>query len=571
MLALKAFFSGRSHFSGIARIFLYFRWHYLDFNASILFEIRNCPMPNSVLVVQKSTFCTTTAFIRSKYCYKPDLLFYVSIHFVVEHHNANALVQTKSSMYPKNIDYGSYSSTNVYRDQASLKPPVNWRSSCEKIEAEMVEKQQNHLIFGTREYNVRSIRDTLSAAEELKVDFVLTPLFHPRLRRDVKGVSGSRSGPITRSDRELDSKGWIANVVGEISEWIDCDNHDPSIRKASEKAMRQEFAWASHLGLQALVFPMPCLRSPNFAAIIQQLCAASSYQQLWIKIPILVPLDFRNSRLNLTHITDGWEVWDSLRHLARHDSRLFCCLEMSEDLPDDLNELRRWAAEPLRAIILPTRLFLENKKGYPVLSKQHQAALSILLQFKMHVIFSGRPKMQGSLTPYIQYIQHLRSRDISMLSDGERFTFSYKDTLQSPLQPLMDNLESQTYETFERDPVKYERYEAAIAKALTDLSTKRASPSNTTFSSHVVMGTDDSSVLTGAVVIVTVVGAGRGPLVAAALSASSTTSVPIKIYAVEKNMNAVVTLRNRVLTELWTNVTVIAGKCFSILSIRMTT
>ena len=24
----------------------------------------------------------------------------------------------------------------------------------------------------------------------------------------------------------------------------------------------------------------------------------------------------------------------------------------------------------------------------------------------------------------------------------------------------MDNLESQTYETFERDPVKYERYEA---------------------------------------------------------------------------------------------------------------
>ena len=113
-------------------------------------------MPNSVLVVQKSTFCTTTAFIWSKYCYKPDLLFYVSIHFVVEHHNANALVQTKSSMYPKNVDYGSYSSTNVYRDQASLKPPVNWRSSCEKIEAEMVERQQNHLTFGTRVYNIRT-------------------------------------------------------------------------------------------------------------------------------------------------------------------------------------------------------------------------------------------------------------------------------------------------------------------------------------------------------------------------------------------------------------------------------
>ena len=423
----------------------------------------------------------------------------------------------------------------------------------------MVDKQQNHLIFGTREYNVRTIRETLSAAEELKVDFVLTPLFHPRLRRDDKGISSCRSGPTTRSDRELDSKGWIANVVGEISDWIDCDNHDSSIQKSSEKAMRQEFAWACHLGLQALVFPIPSLRSPNFAAIIQQLCAASSYQQLWVKIPLLVPLDFRNSRLNLSHVTDGWEVWDSLRHSTGHNSRLFCCLELSEELPDDLNELRRWAAEPLKAIILPTKIFLENKKGYPVLSKQHQVALSILLQFKMHIIFSGRPKIQGSLTPYIQYIQHLRSKDISMLSDGEKFTFSYKDTLQSPLQPLMDNLESQTYETFERDPVKYDRYEAAIARALTDLCIKRGLLADPSLVSDGMMVTAESA-LPPTEVVVTVVGAGRGPLVAAALSASSSTGVPIRVYAVEKNMNAVVTLRNRVLTELWTNVTVIAGK-----------
>ena len=27
---------------------------------------------------------------------------------------------------------------------------------------------------------------------------------------------------------------------------------------------------------------------------------------------------------------------------------------------------------------------------------------------------------------------------------------------QAPLQPLKDNLESQTYETFEKDPIKYQ-------------------------------------------------------------------------------------------------------------------
>lgn len=44
----------------------------------------------------------------------------------------------------------------------------------------------------------------------------------------------------------------------------------------------------------------------------------------------------------------------------------------------------------------------------------------------------------------------------------------YEDYLQSPLQPLMDNLESQTYEVFEKDPVKYSEYQRAIYTAILD-------------------------------------------------------------------------------------------------------
>jgi protein arginine N-methyltransferase 5 len=61
------------------------------------------------------------------------------------------------------------------------------------------------------------------------------------------------------------------------------------------------------------------------------------------------------------------------------------------------------------------------------------------------------------------------------------------------------------------------------------------------------------------VIVVTVVGAGRGPLVAAALNAARRADVTVRVYAVEKNMNAVITLRNRVITEMWSNVTVVAG------------
>jgi protein arginine N-methyltransferase 5 len=38
-----------------------------------------------------------------------------------------------------------------------------------------------------------------------------------------------------------------------------------------------------------------------------------------------------------------------------------------------------------------------------------------------------------------------------------------------------------------------------------------------------------------------VVGAGRGPLVSASLRASARAQVPVRIYAVEKNPNAVIT------------------------------
>ncbi|CAF2068632.1 unnamed protein product [Brassica oleracea] len=104
----------------------------------------------------------------------------------------------------------------------------------------------------------------------------------------------------------------------------------------------------------------------------------------------------------------------------------------------------------------------------------------------------------------------------------------YRDFLQAPLQPLMDNLEAQTYETFERDSIKYIQYQRAVAKALVDRVPDEKASELTTF---------------------VVVGAGRGPLVRASLQAAEETGRKMKVYAVEKNPNAVVTLHNLVKME----------------------
>lgn len=44
--------------------------------------------------------------------------------------------------------------------------------------------------------------------------------------------------------------------------------------------------------------------------------------------------------------------------------------------------------------------------------------------------------------------------------------YRFSDTLNDPLQPLHDNLSTETYEIFEQDPVKYLYYQWAIASAL---------------------------------------------------------------------------------------------------------
>lgn len=227
--------------------------------------------------------------------------------------------------------------------------------------------------------------------------------------------------------------------------------------------------------------------------------------------------------------------------------------------------------------MLPGSSFLENKLGYPVLSKPNQAFISRCMRLKtppwlllsdvgpipglndpdsLIPVADGylsasaaadagdtqspsptpaeaarqpqqkqAQKTKNDPTPHLSYIRYLQ-RNQPPKSLIERFGSGYQDYLQSPLQPLTDNLESITYEVFEKDPIKYEWYERAIAQALRDWKAQ----SKTTSSSS------------GAVVVA-VVGAGRGPLVTRALRASETTGVAIEAWAVEKNPNAYVLLQ----------------------------
>lgn len=410
-------------------------------------------------------------------------------------------------------------------------------------------------------------------------------------------------------------------IVGKISSWIDPDASDLELKQSSLTALEQELAWASHLTVQACLLPPPPqgVRSPNYArAIAHALVAGTAGAALWLRVPASLPTstpeeapspeapsqeheqeqegaeeegkvggegapqgDQDQGQTNLqdkmSHDSeDPWEWWNAVRFACNHSSKLGVALEVGPDLPEDEN-LARWWGEPLKAVILRTDAFLTNRRGYPTLSKRHQAFLVEAFQHNVQIVLAGEPPLsvpeqpastevaplppppaqppsefpslaESVATPstsaesshplraHWEYLSFL-FRKQPLASEQDALEAPYRDFLQAPLQPLQDNLESQTYETFERDGTKYKVYGEAVRRALLDR----------------VSASEAASTIT----VLMVVGAGRGPLVTASLEAAQAAGRRLRVWAVEKNPNAVVHLNARATAENWRDVTII--------------
>ncbi|XP_057766795.1 protein arginine N-methyltransferase 1.5 isoform X1 [Salvia miltiorrhiza] len=387
-------------------------------------------------------------------------------------------------------------------------------------------------------------------------DFVLATLMDPTYRPSLVDKDTSRSSalPFAGSDLVLSPSQWSSHVVGKISSWIDLDSEDETLRQDSEITLKQEIAWASHLSLQACILPTPKGSScANYARCLNQILQNLGGMQLWLRIPMVKPedgIEAGNPEYMGEGDVDSWELWNSFRLLCEHHSQLSVALDILSSLPS-ASSVARWFGEPVRAAIINTNSFLTNAKGYPCLSKRHQGLITAFFDHSVQVVISGRSVhkvpvgtsesnannnqtevggWRHPLKAYLDYVAFLYQK-MDPLPEQERFELGYRDYLQSPLQPLMDNLEAQTYEIFEKDTVKYSQYQRAVAKALVDR----------------VPDEDASRVTT----VLMVVGAGRGPLVRASLQAAEETERKLKVYAVEKNPNAVVTLHSLVKLEGW--------------------
>ncbi|TGZ73190.1 hypothetical protein CRM22_001664 [Opisthorchis felineus] len=237
-----------------------------------------------------------------------------------------------------------------------------------------------------------------------------------------------------------------------------------------------------------------------------------------------------------------WHWWMRLSTLASDISdALGVVLEVPSNLPDE-SVIARWLSEPVVCLRLRTDLFLTNSKGFPVLPRSHQHLLKRFFKLNVQLLLVGACRHDQGFVCYQKYLMWLWKNQ-GEPDIYEQQSKGFEDQLQEPLQPLRDNLSSTTYSIFEMDPYKYDAYEKAIYLALLHRARKTnesALPNGPT--SEVVGETGDRP--TSVCQVIMVLGAGRGPLVNAALNASEKAVCPVRIYVVEKNPNALFTLQS---------------------------
>jgi protein arginine N-methyltransferase 5 len=410
-------------------------------------------------------------------------------------------------------------------------------------------------------------------------------------------------------DTPLGPNDTISQLVTFTSSWIDLSSPDPVIAHISRQVFHLEIAYAAFCGATTVVVPGPRLAHgqngvSQFARAIKEALATGAYVQLHIQLPMDGSKETHEDDLGdlgrfamfdsesreeatVTNSWSSWEAWNTIRTICKYNNRLSVTLDLPRRMPS-LALQSRWYSEPIRIMNLPASSFLINARQSFVLSKAHQAFIfrcarlrsspwllvtdvgplpgiddpDMIMSYSTGHLSprtaedapspgpsdapaptpaeaaqllkkSGKPSSSSNdPTPHLSYLRFIQ-RNQPPKSQLERFGGGFQDYLQSPLQPLTDNLESITYEVFEKDPIKYAWYERAIAQALGDWHEQKKSTSSG-----------------DGVVVIAVVGSGRGPLVTRALNASASTGVPVRVFAIEKNPNAYVLLQ-RHNVETW--------------------
>ncbi|HHX81683.1 MAG TPA: hypothetical protein GX696_01705, partial [Pseudomonadaceae bacterium] len=323
-----------------------------------------------------------------------------------------------------------------------------------------------------------------------------------------------------QAHKALNSAQWNA-VVGVVGELPGPDS-DPDLAAA---VVNEAVQWASYLGMHGAMLPLAEDAGSDVTDIAALLARTLHDTQavgfdIWLRVSC-----------NET----AWRRWNDIRHCIGvvPGRRLHVVLDFSSATTADVQEAlhyQRWFGESVAAILLPTAIFQDAAGGQVMMDTSVEQQIAPFMQYPgIKWIIAGACLSRSGYGAYRHYLTRLQNRRTPSWEEG--YLRSSVDQLQRPLQPLADHLASLSYEEFERDTVKYQQYERAISQALAE----RHAP--------------------GSTVTLMVLGAGRGPIVDAAVRAARRFQGQVRFFVIEKNPSAVVTLTHRARDD-WADVDV---------------
>lgn len=349
---------------------------------------------------------------------------------------------------------------------------------------------------------VSDLSETMKFLEENGCDLVAAPIVHPMFRRQFSVTSDdddsiqTKHMAFSRSDLLLQSTEWMYKFVSKITDTIDCDSENITLRKHSEQTLMQELSFADHLIQHGFVMiRLKGVNTMNLSRIVSKNIKGS----VLMEVPMQNPKKFAKLHVAANAITDNddtirssmtnddedddnyhepadenpWTWWNKFRLQTDFHNKIMVALELSADLPSS-DEIQRWLCEPVSCLIIPSHIFIHNAQNYPVLSKAHQSVIASFIKNDISFMIKCN-YMDNSLRNYADYLRYLGQ----MHSPQKEPMHGFDDILEIPLQPLYDNLDTYTYEIFEKDPVKYALYQKAIELALIDKVPENEIPNRT--------------------------------------------------------------------------------------------
>lgn len=325
---------------------------------------------------------------------------------------------------------------------------------------------------------VESLASQMDQAAGEGFDFICSYVIHEAYKKYRPEGDQAQEGSIvdTFTDNEpvLNNTKWSQCVVSKPN--LDMSDYPDNEAQAKE-TLERVISFASHFSIPVALIPCPDRITFGFARTIYHLAQEYPGVQIWVHVKLSKDIMTESSELptntysqeligatvdekasqmskmslhsvghtltspnavlegscTIQHSATGsfkgqWELWNNLRTVCEYHPNISVCLELGEELPVQ-EKVNRWLGEPVKALILPTKIFVENKQGYPTLSKQSQELVKGLYRLGAQFIIRPEGLATSGLRHYLQYVAHVISR-LPNRTDKDEFEEPYYDVLQ---------------------------------------------------------------------------------------------------------------------------------------------